>query len=94
MIYIFGFIGRLELDIVFNRVGLTSRIVFTVTDVDVIKIYVRLGLGVGVIVSMAVDSVVDFDFVRVDVYDIFSYSIIKIGFRRSIFLRSYMYDFI
>lgn len=43
---------------------------------------------------MAVDSVVDFDFVRVDVYDIFSYSIIKIGFRRSIFLRSYMYDFI
>lgn len=65
-----------------------------VMDVDVIKIYVWLGLGVGVIVSMVVDLVVDFDFVCVDVYDIFSYSIIKIGFCCSIFLCSYMYDFI
>lgn len=94
MIYIFGFIGCLELDIVFNCVGLMLCIVFMVMDVDVIKIYVWLGLGVGVIVSMVVDLVVDFDFVCVDVYDIFSYSIIKIGFCCSIFLCSYMYDFI
>lgn len=94
VMYIFGFIGCFELDIVFNCVGLMLWIVFIVIDVDVIKMYVRLGLGVGVIVSMVVDLFVDFDLVWIDVYDIFSYSIIKIGFCCSIFLCSYMYDFI
>lgn len=92
--YTFGFTGRLELDTAFNCAGLTLRIVFTATDADVIKTYVWLGLGVGVIASMAVDLVADFDFVRVDAYDIFSYSTTKIGFCCSTFLRSYMYDFI
>ena len=84
----------IELDTAFNRAGLTPRIVFTATDADVIKTYVRLGLGVGVIASMAVDPVADPDLVRVDAHDIFSHSTTKIGFRRSTFLRSYMYDFI
>ncbi len=53
--YTFGFTGRSELDTAFMRAGLTPRIVFTATDADVIKTYVRLGLGVGVIASMAVD---------------------------------------
>ncbi|ETO49255.1 transcriptional regulator [Yersinia pestis S3] len=92
--YTFGFTGRSELDTAFNRAGLTPRIVFTATDADVIKTYVRLGLGVGVIASMAVDPVQDPDLVTVDARDIFTYSTTKIGFRRSTFLRSYMYDFI
>ncbi len=92
--YTFGFTGRSELDTAFNRAGLTPRIVFTATDADVIKTYVRLGLGVGVIASMAVDPVQDPDLVTVDASDIFTYSTTKIGFRRSTFLRSYMYDFI
>ena len=92
--YTFGFTGRSELDTAFNRAGLTPRIVFTATDADVIKTYVRLGLGVGVIASMAVDPVSDPDLVRLDAHDIFSHSTTKIGFRRSTFLRSYMYDFI
>lgn len=50
------FYRPLELDTAFNRAGLTPRIVFTATDADVIKTYVRLGLGVGVIASMAVDQ--------------------------------------
>lgn len=86
VIYIFGFIGCFELDIVFNCVGLMLCIVFIVIDVDVIKIYVCLGLGVGVIVSMVVDLVFDLDLVKLDVNGIFSYSIIKIGFCCSIFL--------
>ncbi len=45
MTYTFGFTGRSELDTAFNRAGLTPRIVFTATDADVIKTYVRLGLG-------------------------------------------------
>ena len=76
--YTFGFTGRSELDTAFNRAGLEPRIVF----------------GVGVIASMAVDPVSDPDLVRVDAHDIFSHSTTKIGFRRSTFLRSYMYDFI
>jgi len=92
--YTFGFTGRSELDTAFNRAGLTPRIVFTATDADVIKTYVRLGLGVGVIASMAVDPVSDPDLIRIEAADIFTNSTTKIGFRRSTFLRSYMYDFI
>ncbi|MXP67137.1 HTH-type transcriptional regulator CysB [Pantoea sp. Nvir] len=92
--YTFGFTGRSELDTAFNRAGLTPRIVFTATDADVIKTYVRLGLGVGVIASMAVDPFSDFDLVHIKASDIFTDNTTKIGFRSSTFLRSYMYDFI
>ncbi|WP_340611510.1 HTH-type transcriptional regulator CysB [Xenorhabdus bharatensis] len=92
--YTFGFTGRSELDVAFDRAGLKPKIVFTATDADVIKTYVRLGLGIGVIASMAVEPVQDSDLVRIDMRDKFSYSTTKIGFRRSSFLRSYMYDFI
>ncbi|NHB95624.1 HTH-type transcriptional regulator CysB [Photorhabdus stackebrandtii] len=91
--YTFGFTGRSELDVAFDKVGLKPKIVFTATDADVIKTYVRLGLGVGVIASMAVDPVQDKDLICIDMRDKFSYSTTKIGFRRSSFLRSYMYDF-
>lgn len=47
--YTFGFTGRSELDTAFNRAGLTPRIVFTATDADVIKTYVRLGLALGLL---------------------------------------------
>ncbi|MBC8943750.1 MULTISPECIES: HTH-type transcriptional regulator CysB [Xenorhabdus] len=92
--YTFGFTGRSELDVAFDRAGIKPKIVFTATDADVIKTYVRLGLGVGVIASMAVEPIQDSDLVRIDMRDKFSYSTTKIGFRRSSFLRSYMYDFI
>ncbi|AHF74231.1 transcriptional regulator CysB [Candidatus Sodalis pierantonius str. SOPE] len=92
--YTFGFTGRSELDIAFNRAGLTPRIVFTATDEDVIKTYVRMGLGVGVIANMAVNTQADPDLVKINADDLFAQSTTKIGFRRSTFLRSYMYDFI
>ncbi|MGK2889264.1 MAG: HTH-type transcriptional regulator CysB [Candidatus Malihini olakiniferum] len=92
--YTFGFTGRSELYTAFHRTGLTPRIVFTATDADVIKTYVRLGLGVGVIADMAVDSRKETDLVTINANSIFSYSTTKIGFRRSTFLCSYMYDFI
>ena len=89
-----GITGRSRIDDAFARKGLLADIVLSAQDSDVIKTYVRLGLGVGVIASMAVDPVSDPDLVRVDAHDIFSHSTTKIGFRRSTFLRSYMYDFI
>lgn len=92
--YTFGFTGRSELDTAFNRAGLTPRIVFTATDADVIKTYVRMGLGVGVIANMAVSADADPDLVKIPADNLFAKSTTKIGFRRSTFLRSYMYDFI
>lgn len=91
--YTFGFTGRSELDAAFNRAGLEPHIVFTATDADVIKTYVKMGLGVGVIASMAIDPQVDTDLVKIDASHLFQMSTTKICFRRGIFLRSYMYDF-
>ncbi len=91
--YVFGFTGRSELDTAFNRYGLTPKVVFTATDADVIKTYVRMGIGVGVIASMAIDSEQDSDLVAIDASHLFGSSTTSIGFRRGTFLRSYMYDF-
>ena len=89
--YVFGFTGRSELDDAFNAAGYTPNVVFTATDADVIKTYVRLGLGVGVIASMAINP--DDDFCVIDASHIFKSSITSIGFRKGSFLRDYMYDF-
>ncbi|UVK77453.1 MAG: DNA-binding transcriptional dual regulator CysB [Sodalis sp. Fse] len=92
--YTFGFTVHSELDTAFNRAGLIPQIVFTATDADVIKTYVRMGLGVGVIANMAVNPELDSDLVKISADALFAESTTKIGFRRSTFLRSYMYDFI
>lgn len=92
--YVFGFTGRSKLDEAFMERGLVPRIVFTAADADVIKTYVRLGLGVGIIAKMAVDEEVDSDLVALDASKLFKPSITKIGFRRGTFIRGFMYEFI
>ena len=92
--YVFGFTGRSQLDQAFKAAGYTPRVVFTATDADVIKTYVRLGLGVGIVASMAHDAALDSDLVALDASHLFDPSTTKIGFRRGTYLRAYMYDFI
>ncbi|NQY36082.1 MAG: HTH-type transcriptional regulator CysB [Alteromonadaceae bacterium] len=92
--YVFGFTGRSELDRAFDDAGVQPKIAFTATDADVIKTYVRLGVGVGVIATMAMDPRIDSDLVTIDASHLFRSSTTKIGFRRGSFLRGYMYDFI
>ncbi len=92
--YVFGFTGRSQLDKAFNSAGYTPRVVFTATDADVIKTYVRLGLGVGIVASMAYDPDLDSNLVARDASHLFEASTTKIGFRRGTYLRTYMYDFI
>lgn len=92
--YVFGFTGRSKLDDAFKSKGLTPRVVFTATDADVIKTYVRLGLGVGIIAHMAYDSETDKDLVAIDASHLFESSTTSLGFRRGTFLRGFMYDFI
>jgi len=92
--YVFGFTGRSELDAAFEKAGVEPKIAFTATDADVIKTYVRLGVGIGVIASMAIDPKIDGDLVAIDASHLFKASTTKIGFRRGSFLRGYMFDFI
>jgi LysR family cys regulon transcriptional activator len=92
--YVFGFTGRSQLDQAFNAAGLVPKVVFTAADADVIKTYVKLGLGVGIVASMAYDQALDQELTSLDASHLFEPSITKIGFRRGTFLRSYMFDFI
>ena len=92
--YVFGFTGRSKLDDAFVSQGLTPNVVFTATDTDVIKTYVRLGLGVGIIASMAFEAAQDEDLEVIPADHLFESSITHIGFRRGTFLRRFMYDFI
>jgi len=92
--YVFGFTGRSQLDQAFNAAGYTPKVVFTATDADVIKTYVRLGLGVGIVASMAYDPDLDSNLLALDASHLFEPSTTKIGFRRGTYLRTYMYDFI
>lgn len=92
--YVFGFTGRSKLDEAFKTRGLTPRVAFTAADSDVIKTYVRLGVGVGIVASMALDKEQDSDLVAIDASHLFAPSVTQIGFRKGTFLRGYMYDFI
>jgi len=91
--YVFGFTGRSQLDEAFAAKGLTPNVVFTAADADVIKTYVRLGLGVGIVARMAIDPLADQDLVVLDASRLFKSSTTKIGFRKGTFIRGYMYDF-
>ncbi len=92
--YIFGFTGRSKLDAAFEQQGLTPNVVVTAADADVIKTYVRSGLGVGIIASMAWEPERDNDLVALDASHLFAYSTTSIAFRRESYLRKYMLDFI
>jgi len=92
--YVFGFTGRSRLDEAFQAEGITPKVVFTAADADVIKTYVRLGLGVGIVASMAVNAKTDHDLVAIDAGKFFRPSVTQIGFRKGTFLRGYMYEFI
>ncbi|WP_148255552.1 HTH-type transcriptional regulator CysB [Aidingimonas lacisalsi] len=92
--YVFGFTGRSQLDDAFRAKDLVPNVVLTAADADVIKTYVRLGLGVGIVAHMAYDPAVDSDLVALDASHLFESSTTKIGIRRGTFMRGYMYDFL
>ena len=92
--YVFGFTGRSKLDEAFKSQELQPNVVFTATDADVIKTYVRLGLGIGIVAGMAYDPIEDADLIYVDASTLFPPSTTMIGGREGSLLRGYMYDFI
>jgi LysR family cys regulon transcriptional activator len=91
--YTFSFAGPSSLHDAFARAGLTPNVAITARDADVIKTYVRLGLGVGIVAHMAMSPREDQDLVAIDASHLLPGHTTWIGFRRGTLLRKYMYDF-
>ena len=92
--YVFSFGGQSSLKRAFAERDLEPDVVFTARDADVIKTYVRMGLGVGIVASMAEDCDDQKDLTSIDAEGLFPRSMTWIGFRKDIVLRRYMLDFV
>lgn len=89
-----GFTGRKSIDEAFQAANITPDIVMSALDADVIKTYVELGLGVGIIASMAYQAERDHNLVLLDSTHLFPTNTTKIALRRGYFLRGFAHDFI
>jgi LysR family cys regulon transcriptional activator len=89
-----GFTGRSRIDRAFADAGLTPDIVMSALDADVIKTYVELGLGVGIVASMAWHPKKDEGLALLDGKDIFPANTTRIAVRRGHYLRGFAYRFI
>jgi len=89
-----GYTGRSRIDEAFERENLESNIVLTAVDSDVIKTYVRLGMGVGVIANMAYSFEEDRDLVAMDARDLFGTSYSHVAIRKDKYIRPFIFSFI
>lgn len=89
-----GFTGRTNIDRSFAQAGLVPDIVLSAIDADVIKTYVDVGLGIGIVAAMAYHAERDATLVRLDVPGLFAPNTTRLGVRRGVFLRDYAYAFI
>jgi len=92
--YDFAFTGRSQINAAFEAAKIVPNVVLTALDTDVIKTYVELGMGVGIIAAMAHDPLRDSGFERLDAAHLFAPSTTRLALRRDVFLRGYVYDFI
>ena len=92
--YVFSFGGESSLKRAFADEGLEPDVVFTARDADVIKTYVRMGMGVGVVASMAADCADKEDLQVIDAEGLFPRSTTWIGYRKNAVLRRYMFEFL
>ena len=89
-----GFTGRAKIDQAFSDAGVVPDIVLSAIDADVIKTYVGLGLGVGIVASVAYDAEQDRNLALIPVPDLFPANTTRLAVRRGIYLRSYAHAFI
>ncbi len=92
--YDHAFTGRSKVNQAFEAKGLTPNVVLTAIDADVIKTYVELGLGIGILARMAFDSARDKQLRSMDASHLFEPSTTRIGISRNSYLRGYTFDFI
>ncbi len=89
-----GYTGRSHIDEAFKRQGLVPNLVLSAMDADVIKTYVQLGMGVGIIAAIAFDEARDAPLQAIDARHLFASNMTRLAVRRGAFLRTYVYDFI
>lgn len=92
--YDFSFAGGSMVNKVFAEQGLKLNAALTAIDSDVIKTYVELGLGVGLLAKMAYNAERDRNLVMLDASHLFPDSVTKLGIRKDAYLRGYQYAFI
>ncbi|MBP6367684.1 MAG: HTH-type transcriptional regulator CysB [Nitrosomonas sp.] len=92
--YDFAFTGRSKINQAFESRGLEPNVVLTAIDSDVIKTYVELGLGIGILANMAFDAKRDKNLRSIDASHLFEPSTTRIGISRNTYLRGYIFDFI
>jgi LysR family cys regulon transcriptional activator len=92
--YDFAFTGRTTMQKAFDAQGLSPQVVLTAIDADVIKTYVELGLGIGILAAMAFDPKRDGHLRAIDASHLFAPSVTRIGIPHNAYLRGYVYDFI
>jgi LysR family cys regulon transcriptional activator len=92
--YDFAFTGRSKINQAFAALGLSPEVVLTAIDADVIKTYVELGLGIGIVAMMAYNPDRDRLLSALDASHLFDASTTRIGIRKNSYLRGYVYDFI
>lgn len=92
--YTFGVADRSVINRAFTKRGLDLNVVLTAADAEVIKTYVRSGLGIGICARMAYDRVQDTDLAVLDAGNLFDSSVTSLAIRKNAVLREYVYDFI
>ncbi len=92
--YDFAFANRSLVQKTFESRGLNLHVVLSAQDSDVIKTYVELGLGVGILARMAFDPERDRRLRAIDASHLFESSTTRLGIKRNAYLRRYAYDFI
>jgi LysR family cys regulon transcriptional activator len=92
--YDFAFTGRSQINKAFAARGLTPNVVLTAIDADIIKTYVTLGLGIGLVATMAFDPKQDKGLRAADAAHLFESATTRIGIRKNAWLRGYAYGFI
>jgi DNA-binding transcriptional LysR family regulator len=92
--YSFGYTGRSNIESAFNKAGLEMDIALAAADTDVIKTYVRLGMGAGLIAAMAYDPLTDQDLVARDLSHLIPSSKTKIAYLKHNYLPLYSQHFI
>jgi LysR family cys regulon transcriptional activator len=92
--YDVGFTGRGHIDDAFMKAGIAPDIVLTAMDSDVIQQYVALGLGVGIVASMAVEQASASGLQAIEAAHLFAPNVARLAVKRGAYLRSYTYEFI
>ena len=92
--YELGYTGRAHIDEAFAREGLSPDVVLSAMDADVIKTYVALDMGVGIVAAIAFDAERDHGLVAIDARHLFEVNLTRLGLRQGAWLRGYVYDFI